>query len=100
VKWGAGNSGITAKGTYMNDVVKRPGQWLPGQSGNPAGRPLGPRHKIAEQIISTLAADWNGEDTPGVPNGPAAVARLRKEDPSRYVAGSSKRWSLQPSHSK
>jgi hypothetical protein len=76
----------------VNDVVKAgrgaDGRWLPGYSGNanPPGRPIGSRQKIAEQIIRDIAADWNAEDENGEREGPKALARLRKDDPARYVA--------------
>ncbi len=69
----------------MSDIVKR-SQWQPGQSGNPAGRPLGGAQQDRRADHRHLGDDWNGEDVPGVPNGPAAVKRLRQDDPSRYVA--------------
>jgi Family of unknown function (DUF5681) len=39
---------------------KPPGRWKPGQSGNPAGRPQGSRHKatiLAEQMIGNQAQE-------------------------------------------
>jgi len=32
--------------------------WKPGESGNPAGRPLGSRNKLSESVIQDIAADW------------------------------------------
>src|SRR5262249_51234243 len=57
----------------------------PGNTGLP-GRPLGSRQKIAEQIIKDIADDWNAVDGDGERHGPKALARLRKDDPARYVA--------------
>jgi Family of unknown function (DUF5681) len=62
----------------MNEISRknlRP--WKPGQSGNPKGRPLGARHKIAEAIIRDIAADWEV-------NGVAALAELAKTDVAAY----------------
>jgi hypothetical protein len=69
----------------LNDVIRGPnGRWLPGNPGG--GRPPGSRQKIAEQIIRDIAEDWNAVDRDGQRNGPKALARLREDDPSRYVA--------------
>ncbi len=37
--------------------------WKPGQSGNPAGRPVGSRNRLSEKFIADLAEHWqaNGE---------------------------------------
>ena len=32
--------------------------WKPGQSGNPAGRPLGARQRISEKLLADLAEVW------------------------------------------
>lgn len=32
----------------MNEVVHKPGTWLPGQSGNPNGRPKGKKNELTE----------------------------------------------------
>ena len=58
------------------DANLRP--WRPGQSGNPAGRPLGSRHRIAEDVYSKLADDFER-------HGAAVIQRVRDEDPSTYL---------------
>lgn len=52
--------------------------WQPGQSGNPAGRPKGSRHKLEEAFLADLSADWND-------HGPEAIAEAREKDPVGYV---------------
>ena len=43
----------------MSGIAKRePHRWLPGQSGNPAGRPVGSRQKLAEQYLRDLYEFW------------------------------------------
>jgi len=49
-----------------------------GQSGNPAGRPLGSRNAITEWFIADLAADFEA-------HGVEAIERCRIEDPAAYV---------------
>jgi len=39
-------------------VTNRPGQWVKGQSGNPAGRPISSRHKLAERLIADISEVW------------------------------------------
>jgi hypothetical protein len=61
----------------MNEVVRDPGgRWL--SSGNPAGRPIGSRHRLAEQFIRDAYELWKAE-------GPAALVQMRKEDNSKFV---------------
>jgi hypothetical protein len=51
--------------------------WQPGQSGNPAGRPIGSRNKLSESVIQDIAADW-------AIGGPETIARVRMTDPATY----------------
>jgi hypothetical protein len=53
-------------------------RFQPGQSGNPAGRPKGSRHRLSEALLRDLCADFEE-------NGMAAIVRCRVEDPSTYV---------------
>src|SRR5262245_12856921 len=53
----------TQAGEPMTEITTKsprgPGRpWLPGQSGNPAGRPLGSAHVLAEKLREDLAAEW------------------------------------------
>lgn len=52
--------------------------WKPGQSGNPAGRPKGSRHKLSESFVKALLEDFEA-------NGVAAIKKVRNEDPSSYL---------------
>lgn len=49
-----------------------------GQSGNPAGRPKGSRHKLTEAFWKDFAAAWEAR-------GAAALAVVAEEDPSTFV---------------
>ena len=53
--------------------------WKPGQSGNPAGRPKGARHKLCTQYIEDLQKVWDDQ-------GIAAIRKLAKEKPAAFVA--------------
>ncbi|MDF2812020.1 MAG: putative bacteriophage protein [Microvirga sp.] len=50
----------------------------PGQSGNPAGRPKGSRHKLGEDFLSALYADFQQ-------HGPAVIAKVRQTKPAAYL---------------
>ena len=52
--------------------------WVAGQSGNPAGRPLGARQKIANQLLEDLQEVW-------AEKGKAILYRLAIDDPSRLA---------------
>ena len=49
-KWKRGESGTTGRGSN--------GQFSPGVSGNPHGRPVGRRNKSSEMLESMMAEDW------------------------------------------
>lgn len=49
-----------------------------GQSGNPAGRPKGSRNRLAEDMLSKLADDFEKHGT-------EAIERVRESDPGAYL---------------
>jgi hypothetical protein len=67
----------------MEDEVKlqksRPAHlWKPGQSGNPAGRPLSARSRISEKLLADLADIW-------AEHGKSVLERLAKDDPGKLA---------------
>src|SRR5215471_11668218 len=52
--------------------------WQPGQSGNPAGRPLGARPKLSEAFIAGVLATWEK-------HGNAALEWMVCHDPAGFV---------------
>jgi hypothetical protein len=52
--------------------------WVPGESGNPKGRPLGSRNKLSEKFILALHDDF-------VEHGSAVIAQVRQERPEIYL---------------
>ena len=52
--------------------------WQPGQSGNPAGRPIGNRNKLNEKFILALHDDF-------VQHGAKVIEQVRKDKPDIYL---------------
>jgi hypothetical protein len=52
--------------------------WKLGQSGNPAGRPIGARQKIAERLLADLADVWE-------PHGKSVLERLAMTEPGKFA---------------
>jgi hypothetical protein len=51
--------------------------WKPGQSGNPKGRPVGSRQKIAEQLLTAFAAVLDEDPV-------VALRELKQNDPAKF----------------
>jgi Family of unknown function (DUF5681) len=54
------------------------GQWQPGQSGNPTGRPKGARSKLGEHFLKALAEDF-------ATHGIGVIEPVRQERPHEYL---------------
>lgn len=63
----------------MNKKLVRGKPFIPGESGNPNGRPLGARSQFSNSFLRDLAASWSD-------CGPDVLARVAASDPSRYLA--------------
>jgi hypothetical protein len=59
---------------HADERSKNGGGWVPGQSGNPAGRPIGSRQKIANQLLADLEDVWREK-------GKSVLHRLAIDDP-------------------
>jgi Family of unknown function (DUF5681) len=54
------------------------GQFKPGQSGNPPGRPKGARSKLSESFLKALADDFDS-------NGIEVIEKVRSSRPHEYL---------------
>jgi hypothetical protein len=52
------------------------GKWI--SSGNPVGRPLGSRHKIAEAIVRDISDAWQN-------HGPGVLNRMALTEPAKFA---------------
>ena len=52
--------------------------WTPGQSGNPAGRPIGARGRFSQQFVEDMRASWER-------HGATVMDRVAAEYPDRYL---------------
>lgn len=50
-----------------------------GQSGNPAGRPRGAKHKLTESFWADFSGVWEA-------HGKAALEAVAKDDPAKFVS--------------
>jgi uncharacterized protein DUF5681 len=66
----------TADKTARKQPIGRP--FLPGQSGNPKGRPKGARNRLSTQFLEALEADFNQ-------HGAQAIALVRERKPEIYM---------------
>ncbi|TBY60154.1 hypothetical protein E0H46_31790 [Rhizobium leguminosarum bv. viciae] len=63
------------------DTPKKQGltsPWLPGQSGNPNGRPKGARNKLGELFLEDLLTAWEA-------SGPAAIQTVIEKRPQEFL---------------
>lgn len=52
--------------------------FMPGQSGNPSGRPKGAKNKLTDLFLSAIADDF-------AEHGAEALASVRTQDPASYL---------------
>jgi hypothetical protein len=59
--------------------------FVPGQSANPGGRPVGSRNAINAKFLNALITAFDEGDEEGHCKGLRAIKRCRDEDPSAFV---------------
>jgi len=59
---------------HLRDDLK----FKPGQSGNPAGRPKGARHKLGTEFLEKMLADFEV-------HGDSVIEKVRDEKPDQYL---------------
>ncbi len=64
--------------TDNTDTNQKPWLFKPGQSGNPAGKPKGAKHKLQEDFIKDVQAAWETR-------GKAAISAMIAEKPTDFV---------------
>jgi hypothetical protein len=62
----------------LNGNMPRPGTWKPGESGNPAGRPIGARNKFSELFVRDVAATW-------AKHGSNILEKMAVDEPARFA---------------
>ena len=62
----------------VSTVPKQKPQWLPGQSGNPNGRPLGSRNRLSEKFLDDMLAVWTEATEDGSPDATVGLSVIRK----------------------
>ena len=67
-----------------DNTGRQQGQWRLGQSGNPAGRPIGSRNKFSEAFLADLLGTWEEHEKAalerGATNNPAVFLRVAASD--------------------
>jgi hypothetical protein len=72
-----GDKQTVAVKQHKSDTTGKAHLFKPGQSGNPAGRPKGSRHKLEEVLVADVLDVWKRE-------GLAAVERTARDDPAKF----------------